>query len=146
MCLDKNPVFIWTSFNYYPIPISPPVTFLWMLGQFVCSSASFCRFYWRLHPQMVEPEQTLIKSTWPSLPNKVDAAYEYPEKDLVFIFSGGLNINVWLSNIYYTEHVTPIPCCLVNQGSVCGPWMDIQLWMATQSTYINLVFPNQLER
>ncbi|KAF0030791.1 hypothetical protein F2P81_017522 [Scophthalmus maximus] len=40
------------------------------------------RFYWRLHPQMVEPEQTLIKSTWPSLPNKVDAAYENPEKDL----------------------------------------------------------------
>lgn len=47
-----------------------------------------CRFYWRLHPQMPEPEQTLIKSTWPSLPNKVDAAYENPEKDQVIIFSG----------------------------------------------------------
>lgn len=47
-----------------------------------------CRFYWRLHPQMPEPEQILIKSTWPSLPNKVDAAYENPEKDQVIIFRG----------------------------------------------------------
>ncbi|KAJ8280886.1 hypothetical protein GJAV_G00060490 [Gymnothorax javanicus] len=45
------------------------------------------RFYWRLHPQMPEPEQTLIKSTWPSIPKKVDAAYENPEKDVVLIFS-----------------------------------------------------------
>uniref|UniRef100_A0A8C8DF16 Collagenase 3 n=1 Tax=Oncorhynchus tshawytscha TaxID=74940 RepID=A0A8C8DF16_ONCTS len=55
------------------------------------------RFYWRLHPQFAEPEQTLIKSTWPSLPNKVDAAYEYPEKDMVFIFSG---IRMWALNGY----------------------------------------------
>ncbi|XP_007562841.2 collagenase 3 [Poecilia formosa] len=54
-------------------------------------------FYWRLHPQMAEPEQTLIKSTWPTLPKKVDAAYEYPEKDLVFIFSG---IRMWALNGY----------------------------------------------
>ncbi|XP_075999101.1 collagenase 3 [Genypterus blacodes] len=55
------------------------------------------RFYWRIHPQMPEPEQTLIKSTWPSIPNKVDAAYENPEKDLVFLFSG---IKVWAMNGY----------------------------------------------
>ncbi|KAG9333357.1 hypothetical protein JZ751_012766 [Albula glossodonta] len=55
------------------------------------------RFYWRLHPQMPEPEQTLIKSTWPSIPKKVDAAYENPEKDLVFIFSG---IKMWALNGY----------------------------------------------
>lgn len=55
------------------------------------------RFYWRLHAQMAEPEQTLIKSTWPSIPNKVDAAYENPEKDLVFIFSG---IRMWALNGY----------------------------------------------
>ncbi|XP_053176686.1 collagenase 3 [Scomber japonicus] len=54
-------------------------------------------FYWRLHPQMPEPEQTLIKSTWPSIPNKVDAAYEYPENDLVIIFSG---IRMWALNGY----------------------------------------------
>uniref|UniRef100_A0A8C9Y115 Collagenase 3 n=1 Tax=Sander lucioperca TaxID=283035 RepID=A0A8C9Y115_SANLU len=55
------------------------------------------RFYWRLHPQMPEPEQTLIKSTWPTIPNKVDAAYENPEKDLVIIFSG---IQMWALNGY----------------------------------------------
>ncbi|KAM3869175.1 collagenase 3 [Diretmus argenteus] len=55
------------------------------------------RFYWRLHSQMPEPEQTLIKSTWPSIPNKVDAAYENPEKDRIFIFSG---IRMWALNGY----------------------------------------------
>ncbi|XP_061073207.1 collagenase 3-like [Conger conger] len=55
------------------------------------------RFYWRLHPQLPEPDQTLIKSTWPAIPKKVDAAYENPEKDLVFIFSG---IKMWALNGY----------------------------------------------
>uniref|UniRef100_A0A9J7ZZW0 Collagenase 3 n=1 Tax=Cyprinus carpio carpio TaxID=630221 RepID=A0A9J7ZZW0_CYPCA len=55
------------------------------------------RFYWRLHPQMPEPEQTLIKSTWPELPNQVDAAYENAEKDIVIIFSG---IQMWALNGY----------------------------------------------
>uniref|UniRef100_A0A3Q2XTI5 Collagenase 3 n=3 Tax=Hippocampus comes TaxID=109280 RepID=A0A3Q2XTI5_HIPCM len=55
------------------------------------------KFYWRLHPQMHEPELTLIKSTWPSIPNKVDAAYENPEKDQVIIFSG---IRMWALNGY----------------------------------------------
>ncbi|XP_028320711.1 collagenase 3 [Gouania willdenowi] len=55
------------------------------------------RFYWRLHPQMPEPEQTLIKSTWPSIPKKVDAAYENPERDVVTIFSG---IRMWALNGY----------------------------------------------
>ncbi|CAJ1065833.1 collagenase 3 [Xyrichtys novacula] len=55
------------------------------------------RFYWRLHPQMPEPEQTLIKSTWPSIPNKIDAAYENAEKDVVIIFSG---IRMWALNGY----------------------------------------------
>lgn len=39
---------------------------------------------------MPEPDQVLIKSTWPFIPKKVDAAYENPEKDLVIMFSGGL--------------------------------------------------------
>ncbi|KAM3615875.1 uncharacterized protein V6R79_008903 [Siganus canaliculatus] len=55
------------------------------------------RFYWRLRPQTPDPEQTLIKSTWPSIPNKVDAAYENPEKDQVLIFSG---IRMWALNGY----------------------------------------------
>lgn len=46
------------------------------------------RFFWRLHPQMVEAELVLIKSFWPELPNKIDAAYENPIKDLVFMFKG----------------------------------------------------------
>ncbi|XP_026186334.1 collagenase 3 [Mastacembelus armatus] len=54
-------------------------------------------FYWRLHPQMPEPEQTTIKSTWPFIPSKVDAAYESPEKDIVIIFSG---IQMWALNGY----------------------------------------------
>ncbi|XP_076832961.1 collagenase 3 [Brachyhypopomus gauderio] len=54
-------------------------------------------FYWRLHPQLVEPEQTLIQSTWPEIPNKVDAAYENPEKDVVIIFRG---IKMWALNGY----------------------------------------------
>ncbi|TRY87581.1 hypothetical protein DNTS_005974 [Danionella cerebrum] len=55
------------------------------------------RFYWRIHPNMIEIEQTLIKSTWPDIPNKVDAAYENPEKDIVIIFSG---IRMWALNGY----------------------------------------------
>uniref|UniRef100_A0AAY5EK95 Collagenase 3 n=1 Tax=Electrophorus electricus TaxID=8005 RepID=A0AAY5EK95_ELEEL len=54
-------------------------------------------FYWRLHPQVVEPEQNLIKSTWPEIPGKVDAAYENPEKDVVIIFRG---IKMWALNGY----------------------------------------------
>uniref|UniRef100_A0AAY5EJT3 Collagenase 3 n=1 Tax=Electrophorus electricus TaxID=8005 RepID=A0AAY5EJT3_ELEEL len=53
-------------------------------------------FYWRLHPQVVEPEQNLIKSTWPEIPGKVDAAYENPEKDVVIIF----RIKMWALNGY----------------------------------------------
>ncbi|XP_061137678.1 collagenase 3 [Syngnathus typhle] len=55
------------------------------------------KYFWRIHPQMPEPQLTPIKSTWPSLPNKVDAAYENPEKDQVIIFSG---IRMWALNGY----------------------------------------------
>ncbi|XP_076137564.1 collagenase 3-like [Alosa pseudoharengus] len=55
------------------------------------------RFYWRLHQNMPEPELTLIKSTWPMLPNRVDAAFENPSKDRVYIFSG---IRMWALNGY----------------------------------------------
>ncbi|XP_062872526.1 collagenase 3 [Trichomycterus rosablanca] len=55
------------------------------------------RYFWRIHPQFPEPQQSLIKSTWPSIPNKVHAAYENPRKDVVIIFSG---INMWALNGY----------------------------------------------
>ncbi|NXP07246.1 MMP13 Collagenase, partial [Thinocorus orbignyianus] len=54
-------------------------------------------FFWRLHPQMVEAELVLLKSFWPELPNKIDAAYENPIKDLVFMFKGK---KVWALNGY----------------------------------------------
>uniref|UniRef100_A0A7M4G0S7 Collagenase 3 n=1 Tax=Crocodylus porosus TaxID=8502 RepID=A0A7M4G0S7_CROPO len=54
------------------------------------------RFFWRLHPQMVEPELVLTKSFWPELPNKFDAAYENPIKDRVFMFKG----EFWAMNGY----------------------------------------------
>ncbi|KAG8550309.1 hypothetical protein GDO81_026753 [Engystomops pustulosus] len=46
------------------------------------------RFFWRVHPQMTDAELVLTKSFWPELPNKIDAAYEYPQKDLIYIFRG----------------------------------------------------------
>ncbi|XP_053561036.1 collagenase 3 [Bombina bombina] len=46
------------------------------------------RFFWRLHPQMTEAELVLTKSFWPELPNKIDAAYENSDKDLIYIFKG----------------------------------------------------------
>uniref|UniRef100_A0A8B9PL18 Collagenase 3 n=1 Tax=Apteryx owenii TaxID=8824 RepID=A0A8B9PL18_APTOW len=55
------------------------------------------RFFWRLHPQMVDAELVLLKSFWPELPNKIDAAYENPIKDLVFVFKGK---KVWAMNGY----------------------------------------------
>ncbi|XP_037321873.2 collagenase 3 [Pungitius pungitius] len=55
------------------------------------------RFFWRLHPQMPEPHQTQIMATWPFLPNKVDAAYEYPEEDRVIVFRG---IRMWALDGY----------------------------------------------
>ncbi|XP_059930959.1 collagenase 3 isoform X2 [Gadus macrocephalus] len=55
------------------------------------------RFYWRIHPQMPEPELTLIRSTWPALPKEVDAAYENSDKDVVVIFSG---IKMWALSGY----------------------------------------------
>ncbi|NXL94728.1 MMP13 Collagenase, partial [Alectura lathami] len=55
------------------------------------------RFFWRMHPQLVDTELVLIKSFWPELPNKIDAAYENPIKDLVFMFKGK---KVWAINGY----------------------------------------------
>jgi len=49
------------------------------------------RFFWRLHPQQVEAELFLTKSFWPELPNRIDAAYEHPSHDLIFIFRGKIS-------------------------------------------------------
>lgn len=85
-----------------------------------------CRFYWRLHSQMPEPEQTLIKYTWPSLPNKVDAAYEYPEKDQVIIFSGGLYIRIVLCHCVgsYDTRYGPTALCFNRDPNVGFEWIQ----------------------
>ncbi|XP_048350384.1 collagenase 3-like [Sphaerodactylus townsendi] len=46
------------------------------------------RFLWRQHPQMVETELIQIKSFWPEMPPKIDAAYEHPTDDHVLLFRG----------------------------------------------------------
>ncbi|KAF4082318.1 hypothetical protein AMELA_G00150180 [Ameiurus melas] len=46
------------------------------------------KFFWRRHPQMPQTEQFLIKSFWPELPDDIDAAFEDPSTDLVYIFKG----------------------------------------------------------
>lgn len=105
---------------------------------------SRCRFYWRLHPQMPEPDQTLIKSTWPSIPNKVDAAYENPEKDQVLIFSGGCTFHFRCSSL--SEFLRLNLCSVFQQGSGCGLWMDTTWWTVTRSTSTNWDFPKQYGR
>ncbi|XP_030055224.1 collagenase 3-like [Microcaecilia unicolor] len=55
------------------------------------------RFFWRQHPQMTDSELVLIKSFWPDLPNKIDAAYENPISDRIFIVRGR---KFWVLNGY----------------------------------------------
>ncbi|XP_038617936.1 collagenase 3-like [Tachyglossus aculeatus] len=45
-------------------------------------------FFWRQHPQVIEEKALPIHAFWPNLPHRIDAAYEDPGKDLVFIFGG----------------------------------------------------------
>ncbi|XP_039770942.1 collagenase 3-like isoform X4 [Ornithorhynchus anatinus] len=45
-------------------------------------------FFWRQHPQLIEEKALPIHAFWPNLPHRIDAAYEDPGKDLVFIFGG----------------------------------------------------------
>ncbi|XP_028855674.1 collagenase 3-like [Denticeps clupeoides] len=61
-------------------------------------------FFWRLHPNFGEPQLSLIKSVWPSLPKKVDSAFENPHRDRVYIFSG---IRMWALNAYDLEEGYP---------------------------------------
>ncbi|XP_005378044.1 PREDICTED: stromelysin-1 [Chinchilla lanigera] len=46
------------------------------------------RHFWRKSLRTLEPEFYLISSFWPSLPSRVDAAYEVISKDTVFVFKG----------------------------------------------------------
>ncbi|XP_062870730.1 collagenase 3-like [Trichomycterus rosablanca] len=55
------------------------------------------RLFWRSRPQNPDTEQYLIKSFWPELPDNIDAAFEDPVDDLVYIFKGP---KVWALNGY----------------------------------------------
>ncbi|XP_042560376.1 collagenase 3-like [Clupea harengus] len=46
------------------------------------------RFFWRSYPLSPNPEQHLIKSFWPDAPENIDAAYENPQTQQVFLFRG----------------------------------------------------------
>nr|XP_033804895.1 matrix metalloproteinase-18-like isoform X3 [Geotrypetes seraphini]XP_033804896.1 matrix metalloproteinase-18-like isoform X3 [Geotrypetes seraphini] len=46
------------------------------------------RTLWRKVPQKSPAEEILIEQFWPSLPSGIQAAYEIPEKDQVFLFKG----------------------------------------------------------
>ncbi|KAM9455331.1 collagenase 3-like [Clarias gariepinus] len=54
-------------------------------------------FFWRQYPQSPEIEQFLIKAFWTELPDNIDAAFEDPSSDLVYIFKGQ---KVWALNAY----------------------------------------------
>ncbi|XP_053331722.1 collagenase 3-like isoform X1 [Clarias gariepinus] len=55
------------------------------------------KFFWRQHPQIHQTEQFLIKTFWPELPDNIDAAFEDPSADLMYIFKGQ---KVWAINGY----------------------------------------------
>ncbi|XP_023700746.2 collagenase 3-like [Paramormyrops kingsleyae] len=44
------------------------------------------KYFWRSLPQSNQQELHLISSFWPELPNNIDAAYENPSLDRVFLF------------------------------------------------------------
>lgn len=87
-----------------------------------------CRYYWRIHPQMPEPEQVLIKSTWPSLPNTVDAAYENPEKDQVIIFSGELS-GWWSPIMHFKMSFLKQPLYFTREEDVGFKWVWHRGWL-----------------
>ncbi|XP_043085183.1 collagenase 3a [Puntigrus tetrazona] len=45
-------------------------------------------FFWRSYPLSATVEQHLITSFWPEIPNHIDAAFESPLEDKVFIIKG----------------------------------------------------------
>ena len=46
------------------------------------------RFFWRVNSQSSRPQQNVIKTFWPEIPENVDAAYESGENYNVYIFKG----------------------------------------------------------
>lgn len=61
-------------------------------------SSCVSSFFWRSHPQTYAPQQSLIRSFWPSAPINIDAAYENEELDTVFFFKGVISFYSSLSD------------------------------------------------
>ncbi|XP_053312476.1 matrix metalloproteinase-18-like [Spea bombifrons] len=60
--------------------------------------------FWRKIPQFTEVEYNPIKSFWPGLPNGIQAAYEYPERDQVLLFKG---TKYWVLSGYEVSKDSP---------------------------------------
>ncbi|XP_067288575.1 collagenase 3-like isoform X1 [Pseudorasbora parva] len=89
-----------TDFNPDPKP-TPPVTPNTCDPNLVLDAVTMLRgeiiffkgsFFWRSYPQSTTVEQHLIKSFWPEIPEYIDAAFESPLADKVFLIKGG---KVW---------------------------------------------------
>ncbi|KAM9321160.1 uncharacterized protein PAF06_005716 [Gastrophryne carolinensis] len=60
--------------------------------------------FWRQIAQDSVAERHLIKTFWPALPNHVQAAYEYPDKDQVIVFKGA---KYWVMSGYEVTKDSP---------------------------------------
>uniref|UniRef100_A0A673LEB9 interstitial collagenase n=1 Tax=Sinocyclocheilus rhinocerous TaxID=307959 RepID=A0A673LEB9_9TELE len=68
-------------------------------------NVSLFRFFWRRSPSR-SAAQLLIKSFWPNAPDNIDAAYEDPVQDKLFLFKGK---QVWAFNDKNLEPGYPKP-------------------------------------
>ncbi|XP_078077871.1 collagenase 3-like [Mustelus asterias] len=55
------------------------------------------RFLWRRHPQLPDADLSLISSFWPTIPKKIDAAYENLKMDSLIVIKGN---KYWAINGY----------------------------------------------
>ncbi|XP_042355633.1 collagenase 3-like [Plectropomus leopardus] len=63
-------------------------------------------FFWRSYPQSSTPQQSLIKNFWPNAPTNINAAYENPHSDKLFIFQ---DRKVWAFSGYDLVRGYPKP-------------------------------------
>ncbi|XP_005998660.1 collagenase 3-like [Latimeria chalumnae] len=85
---DVNPVDPTPEVPNPPKPCDPTLTFdavTTLRGELMFFKD---RIIWRKYLYSEQIDTTLIKSIWPTLPVKIDAAYENTKKDQVFFFKG----------------------------------------------------------
>lgn len=64
------------------------------------------KFFWRRHPQLRSVDLNFISLFWTALPNNIQAAYEDPNTDLVFLFKGN---QYWALSGYDIQQGYPRP-------------------------------------